>query len=46
MNIFKQSIKKLGANEIKSPEVYSIMFKLRSNLKDRLADNIYGYKVD
>ena len=46
MNIFQQSIKKLEDIKIQSPEVYSIMFKLSSNLNDRSADNFYGYKVN
>ena len=44
--IFQQSIKKLEDNKIQSPEVYSIICKLRSNLNDRLAANFYGYKFN
>ena len=46
MIIFQQFIKKLEDNKIQSRKVYSIRFKLRLNLNDRLADNFYGYKVN
>ena len=46
MNIYQECIKKLEDNTTQSPEVYNIMFKLKSKLIDRLTDGFYGFKVN
>ena len=46
MNIFQESIKKLEDNATQSPEVYNIMFNLKSKMIDRLNDGFYGFRVN